>query len=100
MMGTSASPPAFSSQSPLHNDWKLWSSAEAELRVNPPNVRVDNKTSTDATIITVDSANRCAREHGQNPDAGPVRREGGRKHWAVRWAAEGGCERWDGKLGT
>jgi len=36
----------------------LWSSAEAELRVNPPNVRVDNSCSPDATVITVDSANR------------------------------------------
>ena len=42
----------------LSNEWKLWSSAEAELRVNPPNVRVDNECCSDATLVTVDSANR------------------------------------------
>mmetsp|Transcript_13693 Transcript_13693/g.29253 ORF Transcript_13693/g.29253 Transcript_13693/m.29253 type:complete len:515 (-) Transcript_13693:115-1659(-) len=42
----------------LSVEWKLWSSAEAELRVNPPNVRVDNETFSDATLVTVDSANR------------------------------------------
>ena len=42
----------------LSVEWKLWSSAEAELRVNPPNVRVDNDCFSDATLVTVDSANR------------------------------------------
>jgi hypothetical protein len=62
MMG--ASPPTFGHSPGLSNDWKLWSFAEAELRVNPPNVRVDNKASADETIVTVDSANRSVSPPG------------------------------------
>ena len=33
--------------------------ASPELRLNPPNVEVDNTTYNDRTVLTVDSANRA-----------------------------------------
>lgn len=32
-----------------------------ELRVHPPNIKVDNYSDPSNTIITIDSANRCAK---------------------------------------
>eukprot|EP00976_Prorocentrum_cordatum_P074584 1181572-Prorocentrum_minimum.AAC.2 len=45
----------------LSADWKLFSSAEAELRINPPTVTIDNESDPNATIVRCDSANRCVQ---------------------------------------